>query len=78
MALGVPGHGASRQDLASETPVTATAPSSAVSSRRFLLWLYLVGFLVSARTGAGEKHQVSADLHLPQVPGYFTQLQPGV
>ncbi|EDL14584.1 major facilitator superfamily domain-containing protein 9 [Mus musculus] len=45
MALGVPGHGASRQDLASETPVTATAPSSAVSSRRFLLWLYLVGFL---------------------------------
>uniref|UniRef100_A0ABK0LLI0 Major facilitator superfamily domain containing 9 n=1 Tax=Rattus norvegicus TaxID=10116 RepID=A0ABK0LLI0_RAT len=45
MALGVRGRGASGQDLTSETPVTATASSSAVSSRRFLLWLYLVGFL---------------------------------
>ncbi|XP_029338317.1 major facilitator superfamily domain-containing protein 9 isoform X2 [Mus caroli] len=47
MALGVPGHAASGQGLASETPVTATAPSSAVSSRRFLLWLYLDLFGVS-------------------------------
>ncbi|XP_052049144.1 major facilitator superfamily domain-containing protein 9 isoform X1 [Apodemus sylvaticus] len=45
MALGVRGRGALGQSLVSETPVTATASSSAVSSRRFLLWLYLVGFL---------------------------------
>lgn len=55
MALGVRGRGASGEGLPSETPVTATASSSAVSSRRFLLCLYLVGFLVSARPGAGGK-----------------------
>lgn len=55
MALGVQGRGDSGQGLASETLVMASASSSAVSSRRFLLWLYLVGFLVSGRPGAGEK-----------------------
>ncbi|XP_052049145.1 major facilitator superfamily domain-containing protein 9 isoform X2 [Apodemus sylvaticus] len=47
MALGVRGRGALGQSLVSETPVTATASSSAVSSRRFLLWLYLDLFGVS-------------------------------
>lgn len=50
MALGLQGgHGASGQGLALETSATATAASGAVGSRRFLLFLYLVGFLVSAR-----------------------------
>ncbi|XP_031223202.1 major facilitator superfamily domain-containing protein 9 isoform X2 [Mastomys coucha] len=47
MALGVRGRGASGEGLPSETPVTATASSSAVSSRRFLLCLYLDLFGVS-------------------------------
>ncbi|XP_041511928.1 major facilitator superfamily domain-containing protein 9 [Microtus oregoni] len=46
MALGLHGgHGASGQGLALETSTTATAASGAVGSRRFLLCLYLVGFL---------------------------------
>ncbi|XP_049990712.1 major facilitator superfamily domain-containing protein 9 [Alexandromys fortis] len=46
MALGLHGgHGASGQGLALETSATATAASGAVGSRRFLLFLYLVGFL---------------------------------
>ncbi|XP_034377905.1 major facilitator superfamily domain-containing protein 9 [Arvicanthis niloticus] len=45
MALGVRERGASGQGLASETLMMATASSSSLSSRRFLLWLYLVGFL---------------------------------
>lgn len=44
------GRGASGQGLALETSATATADSGAVGSRRFLLCLYLVGFLVSVRT----------------------------
>ncbi|XP_057607249.1 major facilitator superfamily domain-containing protein 9 [Chionomys nivalis] len=39
------GRGATGQGLALETSATATAASGAVGSRRFLLFLYLVGFL---------------------------------
>lgn len=56
MELGLRGRPAPGQGLASETPATATAASGAVDSRGFLLCLYLVGFLVSARPGAGGKH----------------------
>lgn len=80
MALGVRGRGASGQDLTSETPVTATASSSAVSSRRFLLWLYLVGFLVSARPWAREKLSLQTEgperAVLTASFQAFTQLQP--
>lgn len=80
MALGVRGRGALGQSLVSETPVTATASSSAVSSRRFLLWLYLVGFLVSARPGAGEKQSLQTwglgRAALTSTFRAFTQLQP--
>lgn len=58
MALGVRERGTSGQGLASETLMMATASSSSLSSRRFLLWLYLVGFLVSARPGAREKQSL--------------------
>ncbi|XP_027242546.1 major facilitator superfamily domain-containing protein 9 isoform X3 [Cricetulus griseus] len=47
MALGLRGRGASGKGLASETPATATAPSGAAGSRRFLLCLYLDLFGVS-------------------------------
>lgn len=69
MALGLRGRGASGKGLASETPATATAPSGAAGSRRFLLCLYLVGFLVSALPGAGEKalslFKTREGLHVP-------------
>lgn len=56
--MGVRGRRASGQGLASESPAPAAATSSAVGSRRFLLCLYLVGFLVSARPGARESRGV--------------------
>ncbi|XP_055463634.1 major facilitator superfamily domain-containing protein 9 isoform X3 [Psammomys obesus] len=45
MAMGVRGRRASGQELASGSPAPAAAAPSAVGSRRFLLCLYLVGFL---------------------------------